>query len=577
MQFIKLFYCSVLIIFCIIDSIWLYDVKIDIKPIKKVIKKAKDQAFKKKNLATEKKLILKNDLVIYPAIVGVFGTGEVAKAKAKDIEISDNKDLLERKNIYILDSIPGWEGIEIPIHYPNIFSELRVPSPITEDNMKVLPAVAIDRFILFTIEECLIPNQFYLRVAFCMFDSLYPYLEGIPSSETMQDIVGASLSSIKKINGTLAVDIKYCRENIANIADSLLNLHGNQACDDMLLCMYQGTYPILSKSLKEYNFDELILRSYINKGLNIWYHNSSITPAESILWNILSYIHSSSNWEYYSSPNKLFIPIRAFILSLYIFHSGTLYAGWPKNLTIRASLAIKSLKVYKKKDLEPSKYRIHCIRVVRKWLKFVTPKKYVLIAPNFSIINSISHAACHKAIKTGFVSNSRFDFTNMIEEGITNVDLLNLQIPIVQMKGGKKLEYMRKYNIGRKPEARRWSHYYETEKIYDPINYENYKKDDIILNLQDELLLDKYNKEKRLKKINQPYLDVLELLEIKKNEDKKNYSKKINDKQSLGTKTRFLGNYKKTIPSEISNYYTSDAEGELEFKTSSETELSIEE
>ncbi|OII75102.1 hypothetical protein cand_004630 [Cryptosporidium andersoni] len=571
MHFIKFFY-SVLIIFCIIDSIWLCDIEINVKPIKKVIRKAKDKVLKKVNTDPKKELVPKDNLSIYPAIVGVFGTGEVAKAKAKHVEIFDNKDLLERKNIYVLDSIPGWEGIEIPIHYPNIFSELRISSPITEDNMKVLPAVAIDRFILFAIEESLLPNQFYLRVAFCMFDSLYPYLEGIPSSETMQDILGASLLSIKKINSTLAVDVRYCRENIANIADSLLNLHGNQACDDMLLCMYQGTYPMLSKSMRHYDFDELILRSYMNKGLNIWYHNDSVKPAEVILWNILKFLHKSSKWKYYSNPNKLFIPIRAFILSLYILHSGTLYAGWPNNLIIHPSLAIKSLVVYKKKDLELSKYRIHCINVVRRWLKNVTPKKYVLIAPNLSIIDSISNATCHQAIKTGFVSNHRFDFTNMIEEGFTHVDLLNLQIPIVQIKGGKKLEYMRKYNIGRKPEARRWSHYHKTGKIYDPINYENYKKDDIILNLQDELLLKNYNKEKQFKEINQPYLSVLELLETKKN-----YSKKTNDKQSLGIKNRSLGNHKKIIPSEISNYDISDTESEIESDIPSETELSIEE
>ncbi|KAH8583341.1 uncharacterized protein ELE39_000109 [Cryptosporidium sp. chipmunk genotype I] len=371
------------------------------------------------------------------------------------------------------------------------------------------------RFMLFALEECLLPSKFFIQVAFCTFDAIYPFLEGVPSGEVMQDIIGAAMYSINKIEDNFSFDVDYCCNAIAMIPDPHINSDIDSKCHNISLCMHQDHLPQLSPSLSTLSWDQLIEKSFILHGLE--YQLRVDKSIESILWKIIKFTHKSKRWRKYKNPNRLFAIIRAYILTLYIRHSTQIIPGWYINKFPSAKNSLSFVYVKNENYTEQSAYINYCARKLKWWLDAFQPITSPIL-PNIDTKDEVSRSACFQAGRAGFVSSEEFDFSNMIEEGTENVDLLNLQLPIILEKSEGEIKYIRSNNLRMAPEKRRWTRYHElypnslNEKIFsnssdksDQLNLQKLAEEAQAskISQNEDTLLDEINELLRRKKSNE--------------------------------------------------------------------------
>ncbi|EAK89519.1 hypothetical protein [Cryptosporidium parvum Iowa II] len=366
--------------------------------------------------------------------------------------------------------------------------------------------------MLFALEECLLPSKFFIQVAFCTFDAIYPFLEGVPSGEVMQDIVGAAMYSVNKIGDDFSFDTKYCRKAIAMIPDSRINLEVDSKCNDISLCMHQDHFPQLSRSLSVFNLEQLIEKSFILHGLE--YQLRVRKLIQSILWKIIKSAHKSNIKREHMNPNRLFSIIRAYVLTLYIRHSSLIIPGWYLNKFPSAKNSLSFVYVKNEDYTEQSAYINYCARKLKWWLDAFQPIVSPIF-PNMDTKDEVSRSACFQAGRAGFVSNEEFDFSNMIEEGTESVDLLNLQLPIILKKSEEEIKYIRNNNLRKAQENRKWTSHYESY----PYSLNGRMFQDII-HEKDKLNLQNLAQEAELSQDKDTLLDeVKDLLGRKKNGD----------------------------------------------------------
>ncbi|KAK9171051.1 hypothetical protein CmeUKMEL1_14265 [Cryptosporidium meleagridis] len=455
--------------------------------------------------------ISKDGSLIFPALKAI---------SCKNIPILKNVnsfnneyDEVDRSHVYIIKNgeVPGWDGMKIPIHYSSEHSKLRLKPPEKSRSISIFPPVVAERFMLFALEECLLPSKFFIQVAFCTFDAIYPFLEGIPSGEIMQDIVGAAMYSVNKIGSDFSFDTKYCRKAIAMIPDSRINLEVDYKCNDISLCMHQDHLPQLSRSLNAYSLDQLIEKSFILHGLE--YQLKVGELIQSILWKIIKSAHKSNIKRDHMNPNRLFSIIRAYILTLYIRHSSQIVPGWYVNKFPSAKNSLSFVNVKNEDYTEQSAYINNCARKLKWWLDAFQPIVSPIF-PNMDTKDEISKSACFQAGRAGFVSNEEFDFSNMIEEGTESVDLLNLQLPIILKRSEGEIKYIRNNNLRKAQENRKWTSYHDSYPY--SLNGKIFRENS---HVKDQLSLQNLAQEVKVNQVKDTLLDeVKDLLGRKKDE-----------------------------------------------------------
>ncbi|OII73788.1 uncharacterized protein cubi_03586 [Cryptosporidium ubiquitum] len=415
--------------------------------------------FKRKN--KQYSIVSKDGSLLFPALKAISNQNIPILKSVNNFDNNYDEDILNRNQVYIIKNgeVPGWDGMKIPIHSTNDYSKLRLKPPEESKSISIFPPVVIERFMLFTLEECLLPSKFFVQVAFCTFDAIYPYLEGVPSGEIMQDIVGAAMYSINKIEGNFSFDLDYCRNAIAMISDPRINSNADSKCHDISLCMHQDHLPQLSPSLSKLNLNQLIEKSFMLHGLE--YQLRINTSVEFILWKIIKFTHKSRRWKKYRNPNRLFTIIRAYILTLYVRHSSQIIPGWYLNQFPPPKKSLSFVYVKNEHYTDQSAYINYCAKKLKCWLDIFQPITSPIL-PNIDTKYEVSRSACFQAGRAGFVSSEEFDFSDMIEQGTENVDLLNLQLPVILTKSDKEINYIRNNNLRRVSENRRWTSYHES-------------------------------------------------------------------------------------------------------------------
>ncbi|KAL3126586.1 putative secreted protein [Cryptosporidium hominis] len=418
-----------------------------------------NQVFKRKN--KQYYAISKDGSLIFPALKAISCKNIPLLKNVNSFNNEYDEDILNRSHVYIIKNgeVPGWDGMKIPIHYSSEYSKLRLKPPEKSKSISIFPPVVAERFMLFALEECLLPSKFFIQVAFCTFDAIYPFLEGVPSGEVMQDIVGAAMYSVNKIGDDFSFDTKYCRKAIAMIPDSRINLEVDSKCNDISLCMHQDHFPQLSRSLSVFTLDQLIEKSFILHGLE--YQLRVRKLIQSILWKIIKFAHKSNIKRENMNPNRLFSIIRAYVLTLYIRHSSQIIPGWYLNKFPSAKNSLSFVYVKNEDYTEQSAYINYCARKLKWWLDAFQPIVSPIF-PNMDTKDEVSRSACFQAGRAGFVSNEEFDFSNMIEEGTESVDLLNLQLPIILKKSEEEIKYIRNNNLRKAQENRKWTSCHES-------------------------------------------------------------------------------------------------------------------
>ncbi|KAJ1612423.1 putative secreted protein [Cryptosporidium canis] len=402
----------------------------------------------------------KDGSVLFPALEAISDKNTPILKSVKHFDSEYDEDILGRNKVYIIKNgeVPGWEGMKIPIHTYTEESILRLKPPKETLSISIFPPVVAERFMLFALEECLLPSKFFLQVAFCTFDAIYPFLEGVPSGEIMQDITGAAMYSVNKVEDELTFNLDYCRKAISMIPDERINSNTDSKCHNISLCIHQNLLPQLSSSLSALSWDQLIEKSFELHQLE--YQLRMNESLESILWKIIKFTHKSKKWKRYKNPNKLFTIIRAYILTLYVRHSSTIIPGWHTHKYPSAKNSLSFVYVKGEAYTTQSAYVKYCAKKLRIWLGVHQPITSNII-PNVATKDEVSSSACFYAGRAGFVSSDKFDFTNMIEDGTENVDLLNLQLPIVLLKSEREIQYIRNNNL-RRAKENRWSSYHES-------------------------------------------------------------------------------------------------------------------
>ncbi|KAF7456018.1 putative Secreted Protein (WYLE family) [Cryptosporidium felis] len=492
-------------------------------PKKTKIKTKVDVTFKKKQNKYD--FVSKDGSILFSSLKAISEKNIPVLKTINELDTNYDEDLLGRNQVYIIRNgeLPGWGGVKIPIHHAPDESKLRLKPPEQSNSISIFPPVMVERFMLFALEESLLPSKFFLQVAFCAFDAIYPFLEGIPSAETMQDIVGAAMYSINKKKGVLSFDLKKCLVAISMIPDLRLNSGAELKCQGISLCLHQDLFPQLSSSLNRFTLNQLIEKSFILHGLE--YQLRIDSELEIILWKIIRATHKSYKWKNGKNPNKLYAIIRAYILSLYVRHSGNIVPGWYINRYPSPNSALSFVNIESEESTSQALFIQNCAKKLKFWLKLYQPVAAPIL-PNINTKKEVSESACFQAGRSGFVSSTEFDFSNMIEEGTESVDLYNLQLPIIFSKSEDEVEYIRKHNLRRSPEAR-WSHYHETYP-YSSFNRELQNSEHTMdQNLQD-LALSIPGKSSDNYKHDNLLLEVQELIQRKKKEiDSKNAGEEL--------------------------------------------------
>ncbi|KAH8740628.1 hypothetical protein FG386_002210 [Cryptosporidium ryanae] len=280
----------------------------------------------------------------------------------------------------------------------------------------------------------------------------------------MQDIIGVSLYSVRKVDGELSFDAWYCSSGISMLKDPRLSSNSYSRCHNISLCLHQNLLPVLSPPLGNLRLEELIEKSYDLHGLD--YLAMLRHDIEKVLYRIIKESQSKMCFECNKTSSRLFAVVRAFILTLYSIHSSMIIPGWYISKFPSAKRALSFVRIANKDETEQARFRSRCSEKFRRWLAVNQPRHSPLTG-NIDIIKEVSESACFQAARAGFVSSEEFDFSNMIKEGTVNIDLINLQLPVIIYRNEREINYFRKHNIRKVPGENRWSYYHET---YYPVS-----------------------------------------------------------------------------------------------------------